>query len=48
VGALGAVLAGVVGDFSLHYSFVLASGLSLASVGIITVAFRRNSRAPHE
>jgi FSR family fosmidomycin resistance protein-like MFS transporter len=47
VGALGAVLAGFVGDFSLHYSFVLASGLSLASVGIITVALRKNSGDLH-
>ena len=47
VGALGAVLAGFVGDFSLHYSFVLASVLSLVSVGIITVGLRQNAHIPH-
>ncbi|MDP6140380.1 MAG: MFS transporter [Arenicellales bacterium] len=37
VGALGAVLAGLVGDFDLRFSFLLAAGLSLASVAVITL-----------
>ena len=38
VGALGAVLAGLVGDFSLVASFGLAGGLSLLAVGFIATA----------
>ena len=34
VGALGAVAAGLVADFSLQYAFILTAGLSLTSVGI--------------
>jgi MFS family permease len=40
VGALGAVLAGLVGDFSLVASFGLAGGLSLLAVGFIAAARR--------
>jgi MFS family permease len=40
VGALGAVLAGLVGDFSLVASFGLAGGLSLLAVGFIATARR--------
>ena len=37
VGALGAVLAGLVGDFDLHFSLLLAAGLALASVAVVTL-----------
>ncbi|MDB3945523.1 MFS transporter [Gammaproteobacteria bacterium] len=40
VGALGAVLAGLVGDFSLVASFGLAGGLSLLAVGFIATVRR--------
>ena len=42
VGALGAVAAGLVADFSLQYAFVLAACLSLTSVVITAgIALRR-------
>ncbi|MBT7967535.1 MAG: MFS transporter [Proteobacteria bacterium] len=38
VGALGALLAGLAGDFNLLASFALAGGLSTAAVGLIALA----------
>ena len=38
VGALGALLAGLAGDFNLLASFALAGGLSMAAVGLIALA----------
>jgi hypothetical protein len=38
VGALGAFLAGLAGDFNLLASFALAGGLSMAAVGLIALA----------
>ena len=35
VGAFGAILAGVVGDFQLHYAFLLAAGFSIISIAAI-------------
>ncbi len=44
VGALGAVAAGLVADFSLQYAFILAAGLSLTSVGITAgIALRQQA-----
>ena len=38
VGAFGALLAGVVGDFQLHYAFLLAAGFSIISIAAIFAA----------
>ena len=35
VGAFGAMLAGIVGDFQLHYAFLLAAGFSIISIAAI-------------
>jgi len=35
VGAFGAALAGIVGDFQLHYAFLLAAGFSIISIATI-------------
>ena len=35
VGAFGAMLAGIVGDFQLHYAFLLAAGFSIISITAI-------------
>jgi MFS family permease len=43
VGALGAVAAGLVGNFELHYAFSLAAGFSLFSIGITVVALSRSA-----
>ena len=43
VGALGAALAGLVGDFGLHYSFFFAATLSLVSAVVVTIAIRNRS-----
>jgi len=40
VGALGAVLAGIIGDFSLTASFALAGALSLGAVALVATARR--------
>ena len=40
VGALGAVLAGIIGDFSLTASFALAGALSLGAVALVASARR--------
>ena len=45
VGALGAVLAGLVGDFQLRYAFLLAAALSIASI-IAMLLFYRLQRLP--
>ena len=49
VGAFGATLAGVVGDFQLHYAFLLAAGFSIISIAAI-FAVDRNQRpaSPHQ
>ncbi|HIA78365.1 MAG TPA: MFS transporter, partial [Gammaproteobacteria bacterium] len=43
VGALGAVTAGLVGDFELHYGFSLAAGFSLISIGITVATLSRST-----
>ena len=43
VGALGAVAAGLVGNFELHYAFSLAAGFSLISIGITVITLRRTT-----
>ena len=45
VGALGAVLAGLVGNFQLRYAFLLAAALSIASI-IAMLLFYRLQRLP--
>ena len=42
VGAFGATLAGVVGDFQLHYAFLLAAGFSIISIAAIFAVDRTN------
>ncbi|MDH3920001.1 MAG: hypothetical protein OEU25_17705, partial [Rhodospirillales bacterium] len=45
VGALGALLAGAVGSFDLHYAFLLAAGLAvLAAALALPVAFASGAR----
>jgi len=43
VGALGAVAAGLVGNFELHYAFSLAAGFSLISIGITAITLGRKT-----
>ena len=43
VGALGAVTAGLVGDFGLHYGFSLAAGFSLISIGFTVATLSRST-----
>ena len=43
VGALGAVAAGLVGNFELHYAFSLAAGFSLISIGITAITLSRTN-----
>ena len=40
VGAFGATLAGIVGDFQLHYAFLLAAGFSIISTATIFIVNR--------
>ena len=46
VGAFGAILAGVVGDFQLHYAFLLAAGFSIISIAAIFAVNRSRRPAP--
>ena len=46
VGAFGALLAGVVGDFQLHYAFLLAAGFSIISITAIFAVNRSRRPAP--
>ena len=49
VGAFGAILAGVVGDFQLHYAFLLAAGFSIISIAAIFAVNRsRRPASPHQ
>ena len=49
VGAFGAALAGVVGDFQLHYAFLLAAGFSIISItAIFAVDRTRRPGSPHQ
>ena len=46
VGAFGAILAGVVGDFQLHYAFLLAAGFSIISIAAMFAVNRSRRPAP--
>ena len=46
VGAFGAILAGVVGDFQLHYAFLLAAGFSIISIAAMFAVNRSHRPAP--
>ena len=49
VGAFGALLAGIVGDFQLHYAFLLAAGFSIISIAAIFAVDRTHRPAsPHQ
>ena len=49
VGAFGAMLAGIVGDFQLHYAFLLAAGFSIISIAAIFAVDRtRRPASPHQ
>jgi hypothetical protein len=49
VGAFGAMLAGIVGDFQLHYAFLLAAGFSIISIAaIFAVGLLRHPGSPHQ
>ena len=49
VGAFGAMLAGIVGDFQLHYAFLLAAGFSIISIAAIFAVDRtRRPTSPHQ
>ena len=43
IGALGAILAGLVGNFQLHYAFLLAAALSMGSIAAMFL-FARSQR----
>ena len=49
VGAFGAMLAGIVGNFQLHYAFLLAAGCSIISIAaIFAVGLLRHPGSPHQ
>jgi len=49
VGAFGAMLAGIVGNFQLHYAFLLAAGFSIISIAAIFAVDRtRRPASPRQ